>query len=229
MTARTLADNLRWMTETTALFRENASLSPAELASDSLLPGWTRAHVVAHVAANAEALLNLCRWAQTGQPSPMYASPSARTDGIEAGSRLSAGELSAWLDRSAGQLETAMAELTADQWQNPVVTNAGRTVPAAEVPWMRTRETSVHSIDLGTDVTFNDLPAGLLTALCDDVVARRGTGTGLSLAATDTAVQWELEGGESPVTVSGPLAEITAYLTGRPHRLGPAPALPPWL
>jgi maleylpyruvate isomerase len=229
MTSRTLADNLRWMTETTALFRGTASLSPAQLASDSLLPGWTRAHVVAHVAANAEALLNLCRWAQTGQPSPMYASPSARTDGIETGSRLPAGELFAWLDRSAGQLEAAMAELTGDQWQNPVVTNAGRTVPATEVPWMRTRETSVHSVDLGTGFTFGDLPAGLLTALCDDVVARRGTGTGLALAATDAPGSWRLAGDGPPVSVSGPLTEIAAYLTGRPHHLEQAPALPPWL
>jgi maleylpyruvate isomerase len=228
-TARTLADNLRWMTQTTVLFRSEASLSPSRLAEDSLLPGWTRAHVVAHVAANASALLNLCHWAQTGQPSPMYASPSARTDGIEEGSRLSAGELSAWLDRATGQLEETMAKMTASQWQNPVVTNAGRTVPATEIPWMRTRETAVHSVDLGTGVTFGELPAALLTALCDDVVARRGPGTGLTLAATDAPGTWHLAAEGPAVSVSGPLAEVTAYLTGRPHQLEQAPVLAPWL
>lgn len=217
----------RWMTDTTALFLETAAGLPLD--PDSLLPGWTRAHVVAHVAANAEALMNLVRWARTGVPSPMYASPQARADGIALGSRLPADELSAWLHSSASRLDAAFSQLTDEQWQNPVVTNSGRTVPATEIVWMRARETSVHSVDLDAGVTFADLPAGLLTALCDDIVAKRGTGPGLTLAATDAPGRWQVAGVESPVTVSGPLAEITAYLTGRPHHLGPAPALPPWL
>jgi maleylpyruvate isomerase len=215
------------MIDTTALFLTTTAELP--LAPDSLLPGWTRKHVVAHVAANAEALMNLVRWAKTGVPSPMYASPQARADGIALGSRLPADELSAWLHSSASRLDAAFAELTDEQWQNPVVTNSGRTVPGTEIVWMRARETSVHSVDLDAGVTFADLPADLLTALCDDIVAKRGTGPGLTLTATDAPGHWQVTGVDSPVTVSGPLAEITAYLTGRPHRLDSAPVLPPWL
>src|SRR5947209_4673969 len=32
----------------------------------SLLPGWTRGHVLAHLARNADALVNLLTWARTG-------------------------------------------------------------------------------------------------------------------------------------------------------------------
>ncbi|NMO54695.1 maleylpyruvate isomerase family mycothiol-dependent enzyme [Actinoplanes sp. TBRC 11911] len=217
----------RWMTDTTALFLETAAALP--LGPDSLLPGWSRAHVVGHVAANAEALMNLVRWARTGIPSPMYASPQARADGIALASRLPADELSAWLHSSAARLDAAFAELTDEQWRNPVVTNSGRTVPATEIVWMRARETSVHSVDLDAGVTFADLPAGLLTALCDDIVAKRGKGAGLTLTATDAPGRWQLAEVAGPGSVSGPLAEITAYLTGRPHRLDAAPTLPPWL
>src|SRR5678816_1103084 len=36
-----------------------ADLTDANLAEPSLLPGWTRAHVMAHVARNADSLINL--------------------------------------------------------------------------------------------------------------------------------------------------------------------------
>ena len=53
------------------------------LAAPSLLPGWSRAHVVAHVAGNAVALLNLLTWARTGVETPMYADDAARNADIE--------------------------------------------------------------------------------------------------------------------------------------------------
>ena len=49
-------------------------LVPEDFAGPSLLPGWTRAHVLAHVAGNADALVNLLTWARTGEETPMYAS-----------------------------------------------------------------------------------------------------------------------------------------------------------
>src|SRR3954447_4566989 len=41
-------------------------LTDDDLRKPSRLPGWTRAHVVAHLARNADALINLCTWARTG-------------------------------------------------------------------------------------------------------------------------------------------------------------------
>ncbi|MGW0202053.1 maleylpyruvate isomerase N-terminal domain-containing protein, partial [Nonomuraea sp. NPDC003201] len=61
-----------------------ASLSDADLAEPSLLPGWTRGHVLAHVAQNADSHLNLLTWAKTGVKVPQYASHEARTAAIEA-------------------------------------------------------------------------------------------------------------------------------------------------
>src|SRR3954449_7312410 len=51
----------------------------------SLLPGWTVGHVLTHLARNADALVNLCDWAQTGVRKPMYASLEAREADIAEG------------------------------------------------------------------------------------------------------------------------------------------------
>lgn len=192
----------RWTAEGTRLF-----LEAVEYEGDSLLPGWTRRHLAAHVAANADALGNLVRWAATGEPTPMYASPEERTAGIERGVRLPETELDDWLRDSAARLETAMDDLTADQWAAEVVTAQGRTVPATAIPWLRAREVCVHAVDLDLGVTFAALPEDFLEALCAEVVARRGEVT----------------------EVDGPLGERAAWLTGRPHRLTDAPDLEPWL
>jgi maleylpyruvate isomerase len=192
----------RWVAEGTKLF-----LDAIEYDGDSLLPGWTRRHLAAHVAANADALGNLVRWAATGEPTPMYASSEERAAGIERGVALPEAELDAWLRDSAARLEAAMDGLTDEQWTAEVVTAQGRTVPATTIPWLRAREVCVHAVDLDLGVTFADLPDDFLEALADDVVAKRG---------------------EVPA-VDGPLPERVAWLTGRPHRLEGAPDLGAWL
>jgi maleylpyruvate isomerase len=130
--------------------------------------------VAAHVAANADALGNLVQWAATGTPTPMYASAEERAAGITEGSRQPGSRLLDWLRLSANALEEAMDRLDETQWNAKVVTAQGRTVPATEIPWMRAREVCVHAVDLDNGVTFADLPADFLAALCDDIVAKRG-------------------------------------------------------
>lgn len=208
MSARTHADSLRWVAHGTALFTAQvARFDEQQIAQPSMLPGWTRKHVVAHVAANADALGNLVRWARTGERTPMYTSAEQRNADIESGAQRPATELVTWLDASVHELGAAMAALTGEQWRTEVVTAQGRTVPATEIPWLRAREVCVHAVDLGTGTTFADLPDDFLTALVADIRARRGLG--------------EVPG--------GPLPEVAAYLAGRPHSLAGVADLGPWL
>jgi len=208
-TARTFADARAWARTGTELMLDAvAGLDEAGFRAPSALPEWTRKHLVAHVAANADALCNLVHWAATGEKTPMYASAEERAAGIAKGPTLSAGELRSWLTGSARRLGEGLDALTGEQWQHEVVTAQGRTVPATELPWMRAREVCVHAVDLGTGVvTFADLPKGFLTALAGEIRARRGL-TGLP---------------------DGPLPEVAAWLAGRPHSLADAPELGPWL
>jgi maleylpyruvate isomerase len=233
---RSLADARRWMQHGTTLLITAAEMDEDAIGKPSALPGWSRKHVLAHVAANANALGNLIHWAATGQPTPMYSSPNERAVGIEHGSLMPAADLRDWLRRSAAALEDATSHLAAGRWKAPVVTAQGRTVPVSEVPWLRAREVYVHAVDLAVGLSFADLPADFLAALCDDVIARRGTvpGPAVLLADVGTGRQWILPGNGEAVAVSGPLDELTAYLTGRAHEVaatggGSAPALPPWL
>ncbi len=114
-----------------------------------------------------------------------------------------------------------------------MITAQGLTRFASEIPWMRDREVYIHAVDLGAGTTFANLPDEFLTALLDDVTARRsanGGGPALALAATDTGDSWGVAGTGAPVPVSAPLADLAAYLTGRPaDGLPAAPALPAWL
>lgn len=213
---RTPAATLAWVAEGTALCREAVhGLDEAAYGAPSLLPGWTRKHVVAHLAGNAEAIGNLLHWARTGEPTPMYGSPEQRDAAIEAGAGLPGERLTAWFEESARALAGAMATLTEEQWRAEVVTAQGRTVPAREAPWMRSREVMVHAVDLGTGLRFADLPEEFLAELRADILARRGR--------------------ENVPQVQGSPAEVTAYLAGRPSTgvtaAGGAPAgsLPPWL
>lgn len=234
---RGLADARRWTERGTALFLDTLDRVPdAGLAAASALPGWTRAHVVAHVAANAEALGNLVHWARTGEPTPMYSSPEQRAADIENGARRPAAELRAWVRRASAALADGMATLTDDQWRRQVRTAQGRTVPATEVPWLRSREVLIHAVDLRAGVAFADLPEDFLAALLDDIAARRSATPGPALRPTaPDGRAWTITGDGDPVTVRGPLAELAAYLAGRAYRDltvaggGPIPDLPAWL
>ncbi|MGW0802486.1 maleylpyruvate isomerase family mycothiol-dependent enzyme [Nonomuraea sp. NPDC002799] len=260
---RTFEDALSWSAAGTRLFFDAvAGWGEQQYLAPSGLPGWTRKHLVAHVAANADALSNLVRWAATGEKSPMYSSMDQRDADIAAGSQKPAAELAAWLHASADRLAAGTAALSAGQWAAEVVTAQGRTVPATEIPWLRSREVCVHAVDLAasvsaglpagvsnaglaagvstadlpTGVSFADLPAGFLAALSDDIAGKRGSAPGpaIVLTAADTGDRWELSGEDDAIAVTGPLAEVAAYLAGRPHALtttdgSPAPALPAWL
>ncbi|WP_375001265.1 maleylpyruvate isomerase family mycothiol-dependent enzyme [Aeromicrobium sp. CTD01-1L150] len=208
----------------------------ADLDEPTPLSGWARRHVVAHLAANAEAVGRLVHWAQTGEPTPMYSSAQQRSTDIEEGSRRTAADLRMWFEETAEQLASAMAEMTERAWDAEVVTAQGRAVPASETPWMRAREVMVHAVDLGAAET-RDLPLDFLRALGDDVVAKRNAedgGPAIVLRPTDDDSAWALRGRAEPTVVEAPIAEIVAFLTGRPHTARtpagqPAPPLSSWL
>ncbi|WP_323098813.1 maleylpyruvate isomerase family mycothiol-dependent enzyme [Intrasporangium sp. YIM S08009] len=231
---------------TALLQRALATLDDAALAEPTALAGWTRAHVVAHVAANAEALVNLTTWARTGVETPMYASPEQRESDIEKGALLAPARLRDWFSTSAAGLDDALGLLDGESWTRLVRTAQGRTVPATEVPWMRTREVMVHAVDLDGGVGFDDLPTDFLLEVLHDAAAKRSRGADgpavvlVSTDPTDTldgtprSTAWPVVGLGDAVTVRGPLPQLAAYVTGRratglTAETGTLPVLPHWL
>lgn len=238
MTPDTRARTARaWMDEATVtLLDEVVRLDDEALDAPSALPGWTRRHLLAHVASNAGALGRLAGWALTGVPNTMYASPAERVTDIESGSRLPAAELRAWVTSSAQRLAADLDRLPGPAWQHQVITAQGRTVPASEIPWLRAREVGVHAIDLLTGSGFDDLPPGMCEALLLDVATHRSGrdgGPSVLLLSTDGGGPWQITGAEPEAVVSASRADLTRWVTGRgSHGMeaeGPLPELGPWL
>ncbi len=188
------------------------NLSDADLAGPSALPDWSRAHVVAHLSRNADALVNLCTWARTGVETPMYPSREARDADIETTAALPPSRLRTDLADSSAHLAEAVALLPDEAWRAPVRNGQGRTVPASEIPWMRAKEVWVHGVDLDAGIAFADVPAGFLAALVDDVLAvfaSRDQIPDATIVATDIERTW----GSGVAPVRGPVWAVAAWLT----------------
>jgi maleylpyruvate isomerase len=186
MTAgRATADVRAWMAGCTSRFLTAVDrLEDAAWDGPSLLPGWRRREVVAHVHHNAEAIGNLATWASTGNETPMYPSAEHRDAGIARTAELPVDELRRLVRSSAAALAEQLDQLPADALDREVRTTRGRPVLAREIVWMRTREVAVHGVDLDHGLGFDDLPPDLIEALVHDVVGLRlERGEGSTLAA----------------------------------------------
>lgn len=228
----------------TGFFRAQLDGLPDDaLDGDSLLPGWTRRHVVVHTGYNALAIARLAEWARTGIESPMYASPDARNAEIQEGVTLEPPAIRRLFIESAAGLEDAWGRLAEADWERPVRTAQGRVIPASESAWLRAREVWIHAVDLNTGAGFDDLPDDVLERLLGDVTeawAARGDGVGLRLEIVNAGAQDPdnaangTPAGATTTVVRGTLADLTAWACGRDANgitssAGEVPTAPPWI
>lgn len=166
-----LAERLLIARRGTAYFAQRlAELPDDDLGAGSLLPGWSRRQLLAHVGYNAAALCRLMDWAATGMQTPMYSSAEQRGREIEEGATLSAAALRNLFDHTVARLDQKWRHLPASAWSAQVRTAQGRVVPASETVWMRTREVWIHAVDLGNGGRFRDFPDVVLDSLLADIV-----------------------------------------------------------
>ncbi|MGH3328299.1 MAG: maleylpyruvate isomerase family mycothiol-dependent enzyme [Streptomycetales bacterium] len=216
-------------------------------AASSLLPGWTRGHVLTHIARNADALCNLVSWARTGVENPMYPSRESRDRDIEELAGRTAGEHVADLRDSAAALDASARDLAQDRWSRTVRTMQGREVPASEALWMRMKELEIHHVDLGCGYSPAHWSPDFVARALPEVVGQLGARAECPAVVIRVDERdWVLEmpqraepdgGGAVDVpTVSGPEAALLAWLIGRSpgdgltvEPAGPLPALPVWL
>ena len=213
-----LAASLLTARRGTAYFtRKLAELADDEFTRPSLLDGWSRAHVIAHVGYNARALTRLLEWAATGVETAMYASPEQRADEINEGATLKPIALRHLVSHSNVHLNVEWRDLPADRWQDTVRTAQGRSVPVSETAWMRTREVWIHAVDLDNGGSFYDIPADVIDRLLMDVTRSwrlRDQGLDLLLKPTDRAQHITV--GTSPnVELAGAAADLARWATGR--------------
>jgi maleylpyruvate isomerase len=122
-------------------------ITEPDLRAPSLLPGWTRARVLAHVSLGADAMRNLLAGVRTGRERP--AGAEAHEAVIEHHAGLRPEELAAGLAGSAMALRTVARQLPDDRWQVPVRVPGLAPFPAAELLVRRLVEVELHHCDLG--------------------------------------------------------------------------------
>ena len=134
-------------------------ITEPDLRAPSLLPGWTRAHVLAHLARGADAMRNLLVGVRSGQECPAYVSAEARQADIEHGAGMRADELMADLADSAMALRTIARQLPNEGWQVPVRILDSAPFPADQLLTRRLVEVELHHCDLGAGYGPADWPS----------------------------------------------------------------------
>jgi maleylpyruvate isomerase len=224
----------------------------------SRLPGWTRGHVLTHIARNADGMLNLLASARTGEYIPQYPSRQVRDEQIEAGARRSPAEHLLDLRESAARFAGALDAMPPQAWAATVRVADGERL-AATLVWVRLREVEVHHVDLDAGYSPADWPEAFSHRLLHEAVADLsgrtgvpavllhpdGAGHPLQLGVTpagssgDALTAAPPPGGtrapDSPLAVGGPIHALAGWLTGRGgtdqlavHPDGPLPTLPSW-
>ena len=208
-----LSDNLVLLAhETSLLMATAAGLNGETVRAASICVGWTRAHVLSHIARNADALGNLASWAITGTPVAMYKSPQARDADIASGSTRSAQEIYADLQASAARFASAAPGLAGPPESREVEMRAGRIVLGGQLPTLRLMEVVFHHVDLSAGYTFADADPGFVRRAIGNAVdrmTRSGKAPAISLRG-DGGDTWSI--GKSGQGVTGSNAAILLWL-----------------
>ena len=198
----------------------------------SALPGWTRGHVLTHLARNADALVNLLTWARTGVEHPMYASKSDRDIDIEEGAPRSLWLLEQDVVAACSRFAAAATGLGDTAWQAEITATGKRQLRAYQVPWLRLTEVWLHMVDLDAGVTFADVPTDVAEHLIGiALIHYRTLPSRPSVHLTVGARTWDLAGDGPVHEVTGTAGGALAWVTGRGASgvSGDVPELPSWL
>ena len=202
-----------------ALVRTVDGLAEEAYAGPSLLPGWTRAHVVAHLTLNAEGLAGVLHGAHVGEPRTMYASQEARDRDIAELAAVAPAELRERFLASVGVFGEALAAMHEADWEGRFErTPGGQDLALVTVPLMRVREVEIHHVDLAAGYDAADWSESFRILLLESMT-RRPYPAPFSVRPTDLDRTWRYgqDGGSvaaGPV-VSGTSAALGWWLTGR--------------
>jgi maleylpyruvate isomerase len=194
-------------------------------AEPSHLPGWSRAHVVAHLSLNAEALTRCLHGVvsdgEDAASPTMYDSDDQRDRDIE---ELAASSPTRIRDRflaATTTFEDAVTAVPGDRWETHVErTPGGRTMRLGSLPGMRVRELEVHHVDLDAGYSTDDWSEAFSVLLLDAMAKRLQPARRWEIRPLDVDGTWVLgpdddSPGEGQI-VTGPAADIGWWLTGRP-------------
>ncbi len=216
-----------------------ATITDEQAREPSSLPGWSRGHVLTHLARNADGLRNLLIWARTGVVTPQYSSVGVRDEEIEAGAGRPARELVVDFADSATAFDTEATRLRDAEWAAEVHGIRGAPHPAWYTLWRRLSELEIHHVDLDAGYRPADWPADFARECLERATdSFRGPDSPAALLrATEDGGEHRIgpPGQAAVVTISGRSHALLAWLLGRSvggdltaTPAGPLPAVPPW-
>jgi maleylpyruvate isomerase len=230
-------DEVRWSTESLLAALRERPPTVSWVRQPSLLPGWTRGHVLSHLARNADAIARTLAGAARGERIPMYDGEAERDADIQAGAGRPAEEIVEDVAASARRLDETWSGLSDSAWQREAVTRTGP-LPALRMIGTRWREVEIHRVDLADGYGPGDWPASfvapLLPSLLDPARIGRRLPVGLTVEVvnTDSGQRW-LVGGDLPQPVgtarSARAAAVRSAATPPARVVGPSWALVGWL
>ncbi|MFF8731923.1 maleylpyruvate isomerase family mycothiol-dependent enzyme [Streptomyces sp. NPDC015171] len=226
------------------LLRTASRLSDTAVRAPSALPGWTRGHVLAHVAHTVDAYVWLLGLAHTGcEPGPRT-DAAALASAVERDALLSADRIATRLRHDLDRFSVRARAMPAPAWERLVPALPGWRHPAWYVLLRCLRELETHHLDLGTGHGTEQWPDAYVAWALDDTLATlRARGFPLaSVEAVDLGRSWSLA--PEGASVAGAGHQVLGWLTGRtpagtltadrPARLlsrppaWPQPPLPGW-
>ncbi|MBR7839472.1 maleylpyruvate isomerase family mycothiol-dependent enzyme [Actinospica durhamensis] len=170
-----------------------SGLDEPALRGPSSLPGWSRAHVVVHLARNADAQLRMLDGALRGVQVEQYAGgEQGRAQEIEDGVTADAATIVAGLESSVSALEQRWASLPEHVWDLETVTLRFRRTVREGIA-ARWREVEIHHVDLGCGYAPEDWPTEFVDAFLERTINRLPTRLLHATQATqDANLRWRL-------------------------------------
>ncbi|WP_454810240.1 maleylpyruvate isomerase family mycothiol-dependent enzyme [Paenarthrobacter nitroguajacolicus] len=194
-----------------------AKLDDSSVAEPSELPGWTRGHVLAHLAGIANAMARQLAYASRGETGELY---DGGMDGRNKAIALAAGHsLAQHTEAVTTALDAAIAAFDAlgpEDWQARIAYRDGTVFDGGLALW---RELTIHAADLGLGYgpetwnrPFCEHLIGFLAARVPDSYKFVLQPTGLP--------QRTIGSGGTSIAITGMLTDIAAWLAGREPSLG---------
>lgn len=219
-TSATLPQLDETLLATTRYLQALTVLDEQSVRRPSVLPGWSRAHVVAHLSRNADAFCRLLEQAAEGVPATMYDTDPDRDAAIE--QTVATHDLAAL----AQDAIASSARLTSALWD----CRADPATPCARVPGdervfelhtlgpRRRAEVEIHHADLDLGYAASEWPADFSRQLVrqrqDELAAHPDGSPSMVLSATDVAGLWKLGVGPGP-EIRGTAGDLAWWLVGR--------------
>ena len=205
---------------TTRYLQALTVLDDESVRRSSVLPGWSRAHVVAHLSRNADAFTGVLRSVAAGEPAAMYASDEQRDGDIE--ETVERHDLPGLVEdaiASVARLTEALWACEADP-DTPYARVAGGdvTFPLRTVGPRRRAEVEIHHADLDLEYAPSEWPTDFSSAMVkqrqDEMGALPQGCPSMVLSSTDVEGLWKFGVGQGP-EIHGTVGDLAWWLVGR--------------